>query len=32
MDEREGMSPGFKFNDWEMRGVPLRLDWPERRG
>jgi len=25
MDEREGMSPGFKFNDWEMRGVPLRL-------
>jgi prolyl-tRNA synthetase len=26
MDEREGMSPGFKFNDWEMRGVPLRLE------
>ena len=20
------MSPGFKFNDWEMRGVPLRLE------
>jgi prolyl-tRNA synthetase len=26
MDEREGSSPGFKFNDWEMRGVPLRLE------
>ncbi|MFY9531231.1 MAG: proline--tRNA ligase [Candidatus Acidiferrales bacterium] len=26
MDEREGMSPGFKFNDWEMRGVPLRIE------
>src|SRR2546425_487781 len=26
MDEREGVSPGFKFNDWEMRGVPLRLE------
>jgi prolyl-tRNA synthetase len=25
-DEREGLSPGFKFNDWEMRGVPLRLE------
>jgi prolyl-tRNA synthetase len=26
MDEREGLSPGFRFNDWEMRGVPLRLE------
>jgi prolyl-tRNA synthetase len=25
-DEREGQSPGFKFNDWEMRGVPLRIE------
>jgi prolyl-tRNA synthetase len=25
-DWREGMTPGFKFNDWEMRGVPLRLE------
>jgi prolyl-tRNA synthetase len=25
-DEREGTSPGFKFNDWEMRGVPLRIE------
>jgi prolyl-tRNA synthetase len=26
LDEREGQSPGFKFNDWEMRGVPLRIE------
>src|SRR5260370_1941669 len=26
MDEREGVSAGFKFNDWEMRGVPLRIE------
>jgi prolyl-tRNA synthetase len=26
MDGREGLSPGFKFNDWEMRGVPLRIE------
>jgi len=26
VDERDGLSPGFKFNDWEMRGVPVRLE------
>jgi len=26
IDERDGLSPGFKFNDWEMRGVPLRIE------
>jgi prolyl-tRNA synthetase len=26
IDEREGMTPGFKFNDWELRGVPLRIE------
>ena len=26
LDERDGLSPGFKFNDWEMRGVPLRIE------
>jgi prolyl-tRNA synthetase len=26
VDRREGQSPGFKFNDWEMRGVPARLE------
>lgn len=26
VDDREGQRPGFKFNDWEMRGVPLRME------
>ncbi|MBZ5701595.1 MAG: proline--tRNA ligase [Acidobacteriia bacterium] len=26
LDEREGFSPGWKFNDWEMRGVPVRIE------
>ncbi len=26
LDARDGLSPGFKFNDWEMRGVPVRLE------
>ena len=26
VDQREHLSPGFKFNDWELRGVPLRLE------
>jgi len=26
LDEREGITPGFKFNDWELRGVPLRIE------
>ena len=26
IDRREGQSPGFKFNDWEMRGVPVRME------
>ncbi len=26
VDTREGMSPGFKFNDWEQKGVPIRLE------
>jgi prolyl-tRNA synthetase len=26
LDAREGQSPGWKFNDWEMRGVPLRVE------
>jgi prolyl-tRNA synthetase len=25
-DWRDQVRPGFKFNDWEMRGVPLRLE------
>jgi prolyl-tRNA synthetase len=26
VDDRAQLSPGFKFNDWEMRGVPIRLE------
>jgi prolyl-tRNA synthetase len=26
VDMRETLSPGFKFNDWEMKGAPLRLE------
>jgi len=26
IDDRVGITPGFKFNDWEMRGVPLRME------
>jgi prolyl-tRNA synthetase len=26
VDEREQHSPGWKFNDWEKRGVPLRIE------
>jgi len=26
LDEREGFSPGWKFNEWERRGVPLRVE------
>jgi prolyl-tRNA synthetase len=26
VDTRTHLSPGFKFNDWELRGVPVRLE------
>jgi prolyl-tRNA synthetase len=26
VDDREGMTPGFKFNEWELRGVPARIE------
>jgi len=26
VDDRAEYTPGWKFNDWEMRGVPLRLE------
>lgn len=25
-DEREKYTPGFKFNEWEMQGIPLRIE------
>lgn len=26
IDDREHLSPGFKFNAWELRGVPIRME------
>lgn len=26
LDDRDGYSAGWKFNEWEMKGVPLRLE------
>ncbi len=26
VDDRDEYSPGWKFNEWEMRGVPLRIE------
>ena len=26
VDDRDGMSPGWKFNEWERKGVPLRVE------
>ena len=26
IDDRKELSPGYKFNDWEMKGVPLRIE------
>ncbi len=26
VDDRSELSPGYKFNDWELKGVPIRID------
>ncbi len=26
LDDRDHLSPGWKFNEWELKGVPLRLE------
>ncbi len=26
IDDREGKTPGFKFNEWEVKGVPIRIE------
>jgi prolyl-tRNA synthetase len=26
VDDRSELTPGFKFNEWELRGVPLRIE------
>lgn len=30
LDERDFVSPGFKFNEWEKKGVPVRIEIGER--
>ena len=30
IDLRDQVSPGYKFNDWEMKGVPLRIEMGPR--
>ncbi len=30
LDDRDNYSVGYKFNDWEMRGVPVRLEMGPR--
>lgn len=30
VDYRDNLSPGFKFNDWELKGIPLRLEMGPR--
>jgi len=30
LDDRDEYTPGWKFNDWEMRGVPIRLEFGPR--
>ncbi len=26
LDDRKGLTPGYKFNDWELKGIPLRIE------
>lgn len=30
VDDRESYSPGWKFNEWELKGVPLRIEIGEK--
>lgn len=30
LDDRDQYTPGYKFNEWEMKGVPLRLEMGPR--
>jgi len=29
-DDREKVSPGYKFNEWEMKGIPIRIEVGQR--
>jgi len=30
LDDRENLSPGWKFNEWEVKGVPIRIEMGPR--
>lgn len=30
VDDRDNYNPGFKYNHWELRGVPLRIEVGKR--
>ena len=30
IDDRESYSPGFRYNQWEIRGIPIRIEIGER--
>ncbi len=30
IDDRDNYTPGFKYNEWEMKGVPLRIEIGEK--
>ena len=30
LDDRDDVSPGWKFNEWELKGVPVRIEIGER--
>ena len=30
VDEREDYSPGWKFNEWELKGIPIRIEFGPR--
>ena len=30
IDDRDNVSPGFKFNEWELKGVPVRIEYGPR--
>ncbi len=30
LDDREELTPGFKFNEWELKGIPIRIEMGPR--
>lgn len=30
LDDRDNLSPGWKFNEWELKGVPVRIEFGPR--